>query len=193
MISNVKCTLIPVNQLLLWPWPTFWSALQFWLKCISRWLFISFFPAGVPEKCTPYCLHWELSQWYKKSTIWGCVKSSISMQGNQEDGLPTDLMIPQLVSLTFWARIAVLYWCFTSWLRLIRGSQSEQFSDDSANSLQTVQKDQIFLWTVGTHWIVAEPEPLWSVSGGASLLVQISVLPPLYPLHTITLLAGEIF
>ena len=66
---------------------------------------------------------------------------------------------------------------------MIRGSQSERFSDDS-------QKDQIFLWTVGTHWI-AEPEPSWSISGGASPPVQISVLPPLYPLHTITPLAGE--
>jgi len=54
------------------------------------------------------------------STTWGHVlKSSVSMQDQWEKSLLTDLKISELVSLTFWAKIAVLYWCFTSWLRSI--------------------------------------------------------------------------
>ena len=49
------------------------------------------------------------------STTWGRVlKSSVSMQAHWEDSLLTDLKISEHVSLTFWARIAVLYWCFAS-------------------------------------------------------------------------------
>jgi len=62
----------------------------------------------------------------------------------------------------------------------IRGSQSERFSDDSANSSETVQRSWFLIWTVGTRWTIAEPELSWSASGGASPLVQVSVLCPLF-------------
>ena len=61
----------------------------------------------------------------------------------------------------------------------IRGRQSGQFSDDLANGSETVQSCWFLVWTVGTHWIVAEPEPSWSTTGGASPPVQVSILPPL--------------
>ena len=61
-----------------------------------------------------------------------------------------------------------------------RGSQSERFSDDSANSSETVQRSWFLIWTVGTRWTIAEPELSWSASGGASPLVQVSVLCPLF-------------